>query len=102
MSTSTSRNWDGSPESEHDERFHNLRDSGYTGPIDEDGYAATDGPDAATLKGIADQRGEDTSWWTGLDDGPRSRKSVLPIALVLVVVVMAVITVISKMSPVLA
>jgi hypothetical protein len=38
-----SRNWDRSPETETDKRFHDLRDSGYTGWIDQDGYPV-DGP----------------------------------------------------------
>lgn len=40
-----SRNWDRSPETDTDRRFHDLRDSGYTGytgPIDQDGNAVTD------------------------------------------------------------
>ncbi|GHH57659.1 hypothetical protein [Lentzea cavernae] len=31
------RRWDGEPETEADKRFFDLRDSGYTGPIDQDG-----------------------------------------------------------------
>lgn len=37
-----SRNWDRSPETESDRRFHDLRASGYTGPVDQDGFAVTD------------------------------------------------------------
>ena len=37
-----SRNWDRSPETAAESRFHDLRASGYTGPIDQDGNAATD------------------------------------------------------------
>jgi len=37
-----SRNWDRSPETEADKRFHDLRESGFAGPIDQDGYAVTD------------------------------------------------------------
>ncbi|HWO61423.1 MAG TPA: hypothetical protein VNO31_15445 [Umezawaea sp.] len=36
----TTRTWDGSPETEADTRFFDLRASGYTGPIDQDGHAA--------------------------------------------------------------
>ena len=36
---------DGTPESEADTRFFNLRESGYTGPIDQNGHAVTQ-PDA--------------------------------------------------------
>lgn len=35
-----SRNWDGSPESPKDKKFHDLRASGYKGPIDQDGDKA--------------------------------------------------------------
>jgi hypothetical protein len=35
-----SRNWDRSPESATDKRFHDLRASGYKGPIDQDGDKA--------------------------------------------------------------
>lgn len=38
---STSRRWDKEPESEKDTRFFDLRDSGFRGPIDQDGYAQT-------------------------------------------------------------
>lgn len=36
----TTRTWDGSPETEADTRFFDLRDGGYSGPIDQDGRAA--------------------------------------------------------------
>jgi hypothetical protein len=58
----TSRNWDRSPENEFDKRFHDLRDSGYTGPIDQDGYAVTTGPDADILRRMAEARGETVTW----------------------------------------
>lgn len=32
-----SRNWDESPESDTDKKFHDLRESGWKGPIDQDG-----------------------------------------------------------------
>jgi hypothetical protein len=35
-----SRNWDKSPESAKDKKFHDLRASGYKGPIDQDGDKA--------------------------------------------------------------
>ncbi|HEX9337768.1 MAG TPA: hypothetical protein VF892_17870 [Pseudonocardiaceae bacterium] len=65
MGLFSSRNWDGSPETDQDSRFHDLRDSGYTGPIDHNGHAVTSGPDAAILRRMAQNRGQDTSWWTG-------------------------------------
>lgn len=34
----TSRRWDGEPETDADRRFFDLRDTGYQGPIDHDGY----------------------------------------------------------------
>ena len=55
MSSFHSRRWDGQPETDCDTRFFDLRESGYTGPIDQDGYAVTDG--------------EHTSWPTGPDEG---------------------------------
>ena len=38
------RRWDGQPETEADTRFFDLRDSGYTGPIDQVGYVAGSTP----------------------------------------------------------
>ncbi len=35
------RRLDGQPETEADARFFDLRESGYTGPIDQDGYVAS-------------------------------------------------------------
>lgn len=99
----STRRWDGEPETEFDARFFGLRESGYTGPIDQDGYAVTTGEDAAILKRMADQRGEDTSWWTGeppergVDRGPGSRPAALLAGLLLVAVVMVVITGISHL-----
>lgn len=40
-----SRRIDGKPETDADKRFFNLRDSGYTGPIDQDGYATDEHAD---------------------------------------------------------
>jgi hypothetical protein len=58
----SSRNWDGSPESEFDTRFHDLRDSGYRGPIDQDGNADTTSEGAGILRRMAERRGEDVDW----------------------------------------
>jgi hypothetical protein len=60
--SATSRNWDRSPESERDKRFHDLRESGYTGPIDENGNADTTSEDAAILRRMAQRRGETVAW----------------------------------------
>ncbi|WP_432838907.1 hypothetical protein [Dactylosporangium sp. CA-092794] len=38
-----SRRWDRQPETDADRRFFDLRESGYTGWIDQDGYAV-EGP----------------------------------------------------------
>lgn len=35
------RRVDGRPETDADTRFFDLRESGYDGPIDQDGYAST-------------------------------------------------------------
>jgi hypothetical protein len=37
-----SRRWDRAPETPADTRFFDLRESGYTGWIDQDGHAVTD------------------------------------------------------------
>ena len=37
-----SRNWDRSPETEKDAHFHDLRESGWRGPIDQDGNKVED------------------------------------------------------------
>ena len=65
MGTRASRRVDRQPETAADTRFFDLRESGYTGPINQDGQPVTSGPDAATLRAMAQRRGEDTSWWTG-------------------------------------
>ncbi len=57
-----SRNWDKSPETEKDKRFHDLRDSGYTGPIDQDGNADTTSEEAGILRRMAQNRGEHIDW----------------------------------------
>ena len=41
------RRVDGQPETEADKRFFDLRESGYSGPIDQDGYAVSDPPATA-------------------------------------------------------
>jgi hypothetical protein len=38
------RRVDSKPETDADKRFFDLRESGYTGPIDQDGYAVSDAP----------------------------------------------------------
>lgn len=40
-----SRRADGRPETDTDKRFFDLRESGYTGPIDQDGYATNEHAD---------------------------------------------------------
>jgi hypothetical protein len=39
----TSRRTDGKPETKADQKFFNLRESGYKGPIDQNGNKATSG-----------------------------------------------------------
>ncbi|MEV5720631.1 hypothetical protein AB0L41_42770 [Amycolatopsis mediterranei] len=41
--TLMSRRFDGKPETAADTRFFDLRESGYRGSIDQDGYAVTSG-----------------------------------------------------------
>ncbi|OJF15515.1 hypothetical protein [Couchioplanes caeruleus] len=43
------RCWDGTPETPAETRFFNLRESGYDGPIDSDGYRVTDPDVLATF-----------------------------------------------------
>lgn len=40
-----SRRFDGKPETDADKRFFDLRASGYTGPVDQDGYATNEHAD---------------------------------------------------------
>jgi hypothetical protein len=56
------KGWDGSPLSEKDRRFYALRESGWTGPIDQDGYADTTSDQAAALRHMATKRGETVNW----------------------------------------
>ena len=44
-----SRCWDGSPETDADRRFFDLRDTGYAGPINQDGYPVSDPADPASV-----------------------------------------------------
>jgi hypothetical protein len=60
--TRGTRRIDGKPETDADRKFFDLRDSGYTGPIDQDGNAVTTGPDADTLRRMAQDRGEHVDW----------------------------------------
>ena len=48
-----SRRIDGKPETEADKRFFNLRESGYKGPIDQDGRKVTEGRAADVLAAMA-------------------------------------------------
>jgi hypothetical protein len=62
VSEPVSRNVGGRPETEADTRFFDLRESGYTGPIDQDGFARTSGPEAEVLRAMARARGEEVDW----------------------------------------
>jgi hypothetical protein len=59
---STSRRCDRKPENASDTRLFDLWESGYTGPIDQDGYAVTTGPEAESLRALAEARGETVTW----------------------------------------
>lgn len=56
------RRFDGKPETEADRKFFDLRESGYTGPVDQDGNADTTSESAAILRRMAQNRGEDVTW----------------------------------------
>jgi hypothetical protein len=56
------KGWDGKPLSEKDRRLYALRESGWTGPIDQDGYADATSDGAATLRRVARDRGETVNW----------------------------------------
>ena len=47
-----SRRVDGKPETAADKRFFDLRESGYTGPIDQDGRKATNGRAVEILRAM--------------------------------------------------
>lgn len=53
-----SRRWDRQPETAADKRFFDLRASGYCGPIDEDGNAATTGCAVEILDDLAGRAGD--------------------------------------------
>lgn len=57
-----SRRFDRAPETDADKRFFDLRESGYTGPIDQDGNPDTTSDSAAILRGMAQSRGENPTW----------------------------------------
>jgi hypothetical protein len=48
-----SRRFDGKPETATDTRFFDLRESGYRGPIDQDGNAVTSGRAKEILDALA-------------------------------------------------
>jgi hypothetical protein len=56
------RGWDGQPLDEWARRQHSLRESGYTGPIDQDGYPDTTSEGAQILRRMAERRGETPDW----------------------------------------
>ncbi len=56
------RRFDGQPETTADTRFFDLRESGYTGPIDQNGNPVTSGPAADIHRHLAEQRGETVTW----------------------------------------
>lgn len=54
--------WDGQPLDDRGRRLYALRESGWTGPIDQDGYPDTMSVAADTLRYMARQRGENPDW----------------------------------------
>lgn len=54
--------WDGQPLDAKGRRFYALRESGFTGPIDQDGYADTTSEAADILRRMAQNRGQTTNW----------------------------------------
>uniref|UniRef100_UPI003F49AB00 hypothetical protein n=1 Tax=Actinoplanes sp. CA-151224 TaxID=3239904 RepID=UPI003F49AB00 len=57
-----SRRWDRQPETAADKKFFDLRESGYKGPIDQDGNKVTTGEAADILRRMAQRRGENPDW----------------------------------------
>lgn len=53
---------DGKPLNDADRRMYALRESGYRGPIDQDGYPATSGQGPDILRRLAEDRGEQVDW----------------------------------------
>lgn len=56
------KGWDGKQLNDRDRRFYALREAGYKGPIDQDGYPDTTSEHAATLRRMARDRGESVTW----------------------------------------
>jgi hypothetical protein len=54
--------WDGQPLDDRARRLYALRESGWSGPIDQDGYPDTTSDAADTLRYMARQRGENPDW----------------------------------------
>jgi len=54
--------WDGRPLDEKGRRLYALRDSGWTGPIDQDGYPDSTSEGAGILRRMAQRRGENPAW----------------------------------------
>jgi hypothetical protein len=54
--------WDGKPLSPVDRRLYALRDAGWKGPIDQDGYPDTTSEGAGILRRMAQRRGEHPAW----------------------------------------
>lgn len=54
--------WDGQPLNDAGRRLFALRESGYKGPIDQDGYPDTTSEGAGILRRMAHDRGEAVDW----------------------------------------
>lgn len=59
---SDAKGWDGKPLDDQSRRLYALRDSGWTGPVDQDGYPDTTSENAAILRRMAKDRGETPTW----------------------------------------
>lgn len=56
------KGWDGKPLSDVDRRLYALRDSGWKGPIDQDGYPDVTSEGTSALRRMARDRGENPDW----------------------------------------
>ena len=54
--------WDGTPLSAKDRRLYAVREAGYRGPVDHDGYPHTTGVEADALRRMTQRRGEAVTW----------------------------------------
>jgi hypothetical protein len=85
MRTSRTRRWDGAPETGAEQRFFDLREAGYTGPIDQNGYpVVTDDDVAAEQAALLANNLNLATYSRHLDVGPRPSTGGRMFALMLV------------------